>query len=104
MGSLPQRFAIRRAHHIATIVGRGGVVAGSEIGRVLTRLVFYTIQMYLIIAYTLILAITSTALETQDNVASTWVQTTIKLEHGPGILVFSVCETGIDISVYQIWC
>ena len=99
MSTLPERFTVGCIHHVATIVGRCGVVAGREIGGVLSGLVLDTEEVYFVVRDILLLVIACTSLETDGDVTALRVQAAEELQHTPGVLVLAIREAGLSVVV-----
>ena len=99
VGTLPQRLTIGDAGHIALVVAGRGVIAGREIGRVLTCLIFYAKEVHIVVRRVAVLAVANRALETHGDVAAPGIEAAIELQHTPRILVLTIAQAGALIVV-----
>ena len=100
---LPKRLAVGGAEHIAAVVGRGCVVAGSVVGGVATGLVLDEIEVDVVVRGILVLAVASAGFDAEGYVASMRIQTAVELQHAPRILVAAIGEAGVLVVVDEIW-
>ena len=79
MGALPKRLAIGGIHYITAVVAGSSVIACREIRRILTCLVLHLEEMHFVVRGILLMAVTTTALEAQRDVATSCIQSAIEL-------------------------
>ena len=75
--SLPEWFAVGGAQHIAAIVAGSGVVAGGEVGGVLSCLVLHSVEPHLVVRCVALLVAADAPFNAHDDVASTRVQSPV---------------------------
>ena len=102
VGTLPERFAVEGTEHVAFVVRWGGVIAGGEVGGVLTGYVLHAVQINLIVRGIAVLAVAHAALNAQGDIAASRVQPAIELQHGPCVFVLAIGEAGAMVVVDHI--